>query len=122
MQIRVLSQSLQSGIDNIEAVKRRSAFVLDRFVDRIRVLRVRIVDDNGPKGGIDQRCEIGVSLTDGRQLRARARAALIPDAIDRALRRLAHAMARAHSRELAQRRKVRMRRQRVQAAGHWQLG
>lgn len=106
MRIRVLSRSQQAGIDNQLAVERRSSFILDRFAGVIRELRVRIVDDNGPKGGIDQTCEVGVELNDGRLLRARARAGLIPDAIDRALRRVAVALARDQSRKVAERRRV----------------
>jgi ribosome-associated translation inhibitor RaiA len=106
MRIRVLSRSHQAGIDNQQAVERRSAFILDRFAGVIRELKVRIVDDNGPKGGIDQRCEVGVELNDGRRLRARARAGLIPDAIDRALRRIAVALSREQARRIAERRRV----------------
>ena len=106
MRIRVLSRSHQAGIDNEQAVERRSSFILDRFAGMIRELCVHIEDDNGPKGGVDQRCEVGVELTDGRRLRARARAGLIPDAIDRALRRIAVALSRDHARRLTERRRV----------------
>lgn len=106
MRIRVLSRSHQAGIDNELAVRRRSSFILDRFADVIREIRVRIVDINGPKGGIDQTCEVGVELTDGRLLRTVARASLIPDAIDRALRRAAVALSRDRARRLALRRRL----------------
>lgn len=106
MRIRVLSRSHQAGIDNELAVRRRSSFILDRFADVIRELRVRIVDINGPKGGIDQTCEVGVELNDGRLLRTVARASLIPDAIDRALRRAAVALSRDRARRLALRRRL----------------
>lgn len=106
MRIRVYSRSRQAGIDNELAVERRSAFILDRFAGLIRELQVRIVDDNGPKGGIDQTCEVGVQLDDGRVLRARARASLIPDAIDRALRRVAVALSRDRARRVTERRRL----------------
>lgn len=106
MRIRVLSRSQQAGIDNRQSVERRSFFILDRFAGMIRELRVHIADENGPKGGIDQRCEVGVELSDGRRLRAQARAGLIPDAIDRALRRIASALSRDHARRIAERRRV----------------
>jgi ribosome-associated translation inhibitor RaiA len=115
MRIRVLSRSHQAGIDNKQSVERRSFFILDRFARMIRELRVHIADENGPKGGIDQRCEVGVELSDGRRLRARARASLIPDAIDRALRRVATALSRDHARHIAERRRAPAQRRRYRA-------
>jgi ribosome-associated translation inhibitor RaiA len=92
---RALQQNLAGGrVQQIRAA--------DDVGDSLR----GIVDDNGPKGGIDQRCEVGVELNDGRRLRARARAGLIPDAIDRALRRIAVALSREQARRIAERRRV----------------
>lgn len=42
--------------------RRRFAFALRRFEDRVRSLVVRVTDVNGPRGGIDKRCRVTVQL------------------------------------------------------------
>src|SRR5688572_32685444 len=51
-----------------EYAERRLAFSLRRFQQHIRNVRVRLVDLNGPKRGIDARCSVIAELTNGRQL------------------------------------------------------
>ncbi|MCC6671136.1 MAG: hypothetical protein IT458_08745 [Planctomycetes bacterium] len=74
--------------------ERRAAFALDRFRPRIRHLRLRVWDDNGPKGGIDKRCHLAVELDRGPHLHfddADRDARLV---IDRVLDRAARGLAR----------------------------
>lgn len=42
--------------------ERELRFALTRFTDEITTLRLRLVDENGPRGGIDQRCLVHVVL------------------------------------------------------------
>ena len=51
-----ISQALR---DHIE---RRLRFALDRFARRIRRVHVTLGDLNGPRGGIDKRCKLAISL------------------------------------------------------------
>lgn len=44
------------------------AQALDRFDARIREVTVRIRDENGPKGGIDQHCSLAVRADAGFEL------------------------------------------------------
>jgi putative sigma-54 modulation protein len=44
--------------------------VLGRFADRIRRVTIYLVDVNGPRGGIDKRCNIAVQLVEGGTIRA----------------------------------------------------
>ena len=43
-------------------VHKRLAFTLSRVMSRIRRVTVRLSDLNGPRGGIDKRCQIEVNL------------------------------------------------------------
>lgn len=51
-----------------EYAARRLAFALRRFEHRVRRVKLRLVDVNGPKRGVDSRCSITVDLVDGRRL------------------------------------------------------
>lgn len=42
-------------------VTRRLEFALSRFVGRIKHVRVRLEDINGPRGGVDKQCRVEVS-------------------------------------------------------------
>jgi hypothetical protein len=52
----VVSEELETHIE------RRLRFALGRFDGRIGRVMVRISDVNGPRGGVDKRCRIEVSL------------------------------------------------------------
>jgi putative sigma-54 modulation protein len=43
-------------------IKRRINFVLSSRYDQIQRIIVRLADINGPRGGIDKRCQIQISL------------------------------------------------------------
>lgn len=45
-----------------EHVERRLDFALRRFAHHVERITVRLVDVNGPKGGVDKRCRIVVQL------------------------------------------------------------
>lgn len=47
--------------------RRAVANALDRFASRIRSITVKIRDENGQKGGVDQHCSIAVAVADGRE-------------------------------------------------------
>ncbi|MCL4211922.1 MAG: HPF/RaiA family ribosome-associated protein [Phycisphaeraceae bacterium] len=41
---------------------------LSRVMDRVQGVMVRVMDVNGPKGGINKRCKVRVDLLDGRSM------------------------------------------------------
>jgi len=43
--------------------RRRFEFALGRFHGRVRSVAIRIVDLNGPRGGVDKRCRVTVHLS-----------------------------------------------------------
>jgi putative sigma-54 modulation protein len=89
MRVEILGRSKQPGINVVAAVRRSVGHALDRLAPLIRAVKLRIHDLNGPRGGVDQSCQITVTLTDGRQCVASSRAELQTEAIDRALARAA---------------------------------
>lgn len=81
-----------------EYVARRLHFKLGRFSDRINVVRVRMVDVNGPRGGVDLHCRIQVRGTDLDGLVASALAANPTSAIDEAANRIHRVVGREFAR------------------------
>ena len=76
--------------------RRRFELALGRFQGRVRSVAIRIVDLNGPRGGVDKRCRVTV------QLSAPKRTLVIEDtdadaaiAIDRVADRTVRTVARA---------------------------
>ena len=67
---------------------RRLHFALDRFAGRVTRARVRLVDVNGPKGGIDIQCLIQVWVTGIGALVVKVMAADPDTAIDRGAERI----------------------------------
>lgn len=45
-----------------EHVSKRLEFAIGRFATRVRRVRVRVADVNGPRGGVDMQCRIDVAL------------------------------------------------------------
>jgi len=49
--------------DELKAyIERRLRFALGRFESRIDGVTLRLTDVNGPRGGIDKRCQVAVAL------------------------------------------------------------
>jgi ribosome-associated translation inhibitor RaiA len=77
-----------------EYAHRRLAFALRRFGHRVRQVTVRLVDQNGPRRGVDTRCSLTADLADGRRVFVEARAAWPFAAITAAAARLGEALRR----------------------------
>ena len=61
MRIQVRA-GIEAGRALQEAAQRRLRFALGRFERRIDGVRVRFHDVNGPRGGVDQECQVAVRL------------------------------------------------------------
>jgi ribosome-associated translation inhibitor RaiA len=77
-----------------EHAVRRLSSAVRRFTHRVRHLTVRLVDENGPRRGVDARCSITTDLTDGGVLFVEATAAWPFAAITLAAGRLSEALRR----------------------------
>lgn len=83
------------ALDNLrEHAKKKVHFALRRFEDRVRSVTVRIVDENGPRKGVDTRCVIAAEFEQGAPLVVHATAARPEAAVTRAAHRLNEAVRR----------------------------
>ncbi|MBL8752295.1 MAG: HPF/RaiA family ribosome-associated protein [Planctomycetes bacterium] len=80
--------------------RRALGSALDRFAARIRDVTVRIRDENGAKGGVDQHCSIAMRVDGGQELHLHD----IDATPESALHRLARRAARLVRERLARRR------------------
>lgn len=75
-----------------EHIGRRLDFALDRFSERIDRITVFVTDQNGPRGGPDQRCRLVVHVPGARPVVVDATEPALTSAIDRAAHRASHAL------------------------------
>ena len=68
MKIDITMQQTCSNDKASCQVSRRVRFALSRFWTAIRIITVRAIDINGPKGGVDTRCVLSVKLTSGKEI------------------------------------------------------
>jgi putative sigma-54 modulation protein len=91
--------------DNADTLRdyamRRLSFALRPFDRRIRQVTVRLVDLNGPRGGVDSRCSIAVDLTNGRRIFVDATEAWPFASVTHAAGRLSEALRREFRRAVA---------------------
>lgn len=71
-----------------ESARLRVHRALDHLRHVVRSVRIRISDLNGPRGGVDRRCQVVLATLDGTELVAEARTATNLNALDRALARI----------------------------------
>ena len=60
MHLKISTKGVDLTDDLHAFVERRLHFTLSRFSDRVGQVSVRLVDVNGPKGGVDKRCRVQV--------------------------------------------------------------
>ena len=74
--------------------ERRLQAALGRFSRRLPMITVRLTDENGPKGGVDKRCHVAVSMPPTSDLVVEESHADLYTAIDFAADRAARAVNR----------------------------
>jgi putative sigma-54 modulation protein len=88
----------RDGIDSPDALRayaaQRLSPVLRRFGHRFKHLTMRLVDLNGPRGGVDSRCSISAEIVNGSRLFVEATTARPFASMARATSRLEAAVRR----------------------------
>jgi ribosomal subunit interface protein len=94
MQINIQTNgfSLTDGIRDY--TKRRMQFALNRNDNHITRVQVRLADINGPRGGVDKRCQIDLGLAGQNDIVIEDIETNLYVAIDRATDRCARTLAR----------------------------
>ena len=77
-----------------EDLARRAEGRFGRFGRRVRAVSARVLDVNGPRGGVDIRCRLAVTLRGGREVIVEETAASVREAVSGAFHRAAHAVSR----------------------------
>jgi len=77
---------LSSGLRKF--IEERIHFALRRYADRIGQVAVHVEDINGPKGGVDQRCRIDMTLVPWGAVHGQATDENLPAALGRAIERV----------------------------------
>lgn len=62
MKLDIKSRHIECDEELRDYVNRRAAFALSRFGPDVRAVEVTLEDVNGPRGGVDQRCKLIVTL------------------------------------------------------------
>jgi ribosome-associated translation inhibitor RaiA len=75
-------------------VERRLQFALDRFAARIDRIEIRLEDVNGPRGGLDRRCRVGLVGRPSWRIHVEGSGATFEEAIDAAATRAARSVGR----------------------------
>jgi putative sigma-54 modulation protein len=79
-EIRARDVSISQALPN--HIERHLRFALGRFARRIRQVRVRLADPNGPRGGIDKSCKLAISLDRSSTIVVESHASNVYAAID----------------------------------------
>jgi putative sigma-54 modulation protein len=62
MNLQMIGVNYQLADELKDHIERRLRFALGRFAARVQRLTVRLYDVNGPRGGVDKRCRIAVTM------------------------------------------------------------
>ncbi len=62
MRIQVFARNVTLDPSGVDFIERRLVFALGRFASRVKDVVVRVQDLNGPRGGIDQQCQIDARI------------------------------------------------------------
>ncbi len=93
MSLEIRAQNIEISDALRTYIDRRLGFALRKFTDRLGRVTVRLSDLNGPRGGIDKRCQISADVQISQAVSLQAVDADLYAAIDRAAGRLERSLA-----------------------------
>ena len=117
MQIRVETQSEDLTAEGRQHVEGRVRFVMRRMRAQVMQVHVRLRDINGPRGGVDQACQITLSTDQHGTLVVNATQRQAMGALEVALKRASAALVRAWQRQRRPARGMSLVRRQTFAAG-----
>jgi len=94
MRLQVTSHHIDLSEELKDFVRRRVHFALGRFSGRIKAVSIRLADVNGPRNGVNNRCDIRISAGPGGSVIIREGRENIYSALAHALDRAAQAVQR----------------------------
>lgn len=98
MELQIRSEGFRTTAALHAFTRHRLGFALDRFEGLVTKVRVRLSDDNGPRGGVDKRCRFEVRLQGAPAVLIDERSDDLYAAIARAAQRVERQVARISSR------------------------
>lgn len=109
MELQIRSEGFRTTAALHAFTRERLDFALDRFRGLVEKVRVRLSDDNGPRGGIDKRCRFEVRLRGAPAVLIDERSDDLYTAIARAAQRVERQVARLASARICSRRQRKLR-------------
>lgn len=94
MNIDLQARDFQLSDPLKQQIRQKLKNVLERFGERIRMVRVVLSDINGPKGGSDKRCVIKIDVNNHKTLVIDEVTSNIQESVHRCSRRAKHAISR----------------------------
>lgn len=102
MKTDVQLRGLPEAVELRAHAQRQLHFHLSRFSGAVDEVVVRVTDENGPKGGVDKRCQVFARLARGGSVALSVTGAdahgAVAHAIERTVRMIARELARARDR------------------------
>ncbi len=93
MSLEIRNQNIEISDALRTYVERRLGFALRKYANRISRVTVRLCDLNGPRGGMDKRCQISAAVLPSQAVSLQAVDADLYAAVDRAAARLERSLA-----------------------------
>jgi len=106
MQIEIQAHTFSLTEALAAYIERRINFVLSSRYDQIKRINVRLLDINGPRGGVDKRCRIHITLPRLKDIVIEDTESDLYTAIDRATDRAARTVHRRLDRQFYKHRKI----------------
>ncbi len=106
MQVHLTTRNLVIPDDLLERLSHKTTQALVTFGKRIHDVHLMVEDLNGPKGGVDKRCQISITAPRRPDLVVEGRGEELQALVNETLDRAVHALVRHQDRRRTIRRKV----------------